>query len=38
MCGIAGYIGDSVDRAEPIVAALTDCLPRRGPDASGIEK
>ncbi|HTA68916.1 MAG TPA: hypothetical protein VK776_11590, partial [Bryobacteraceae bacterium] len=38
MCGIAGYIGDSPERAEPIVAAMTDCLARRGPDASGIEK
>src|ERR1700719_3593021 len=26
MCGIAGYIGDSSDRAEPIVAAMTDCM------------
>ena len=38
MCGIAGYIGDPSDRAEPIVAAMTDCLARRGPDASGMEK
>ncbi|HXA66339.1 MAG TPA: asparagine synthase (glutamine-hydrolyzing) [Bryobacteraceae bacterium] len=38
MCGIAGYIGDSSDRAEPIVAAMTDCMARRGPDASGMEK
>ncbi len=38
MCGIAGYIGDSSDRAQPIVAAMTDCLARRGPDASGMQK
>ena len=38
MCGIAGYIGDSHERAEPIVAAMTDSLSRRGPDASGLEK
>jgi len=38
MCGIAGYIGDAPDRAEPIVARMTDCLARRGPDAFGLEK
>jgi asparagine synthase (glutamine-hydrolysing) len=38
MCGIAGYIGDSPQNAEPIVARMTDCLARRGPDASGMEK
>ena len=38
MCGIAGYIGDSAERAEPIVAGMTDRLARRGPDASGLEK
>jgi asparagine synthase (glutamine-hydrolysing) len=37
MCGIAGYIGDSPQQAEPIVSAMTDCLARRGPDASGME-
>ena len=38
MCGIAGYVGAFPDQAEPIVAAMTDCLARRGPDASGIER
>lgn len=38
MCGIAGYIGEAPNHAEPIVAAMTECLARRGPDASGIER
>jgi asparagine synthase (glutamine-hydrolysing) len=38
MCGIAGLVGDSPEHAGLIVAAMTDCLARRGPDASGMEK
>jgi asparagine synthase (glutamine-hydrolysing) len=38
MCGIAGYIGcREVIRARKAVAAMTDDLKRRGPNAEGIE-
>jgi hypothetical protein len=38
MCGIAGYNGDSSEHAGPMLAAMTDCLARLGPDTSGMEK
>src|ERR1700730_7714425 len=33
MCGIAGYIGDSPDHAEPMLASMTERLARRSPKA-----
>lgn len=36
MCGIAGAIGGNPDELKPVVAAMTDALSHRGPDARDV--
>ncbi len=36
MCGIAGVVGGNPEKLKPVVAAMTDALSHRGPDAQDV--